>query len=522
MISRRIRLRLGLIAFALAALGSASAAQGAYLTLGTSNLSNATTTLYGSTTGPELLVKNANGSVASAFGLYGLLTATSPTVASAAVRGQNSSTNGFGYGVWGSQAGSGTGVYGFTPSGRGLWGNTTSGIGVRGQSTSGIGVSGQHTATTGTAPGVSASTNSRDAGADALVATVTPIYPGAASAAVRGQNNGISTAGYGVWGSHAGSGVGVQGTTLSGTGVYGATSGLGKGVYGRSTSGVGVEGYSVNGYGGWFDGANGVYANAHDSTGDGGVFAGRTGVAGFGTSGTGVYGHSTSAVGIHGASSYSYGVQGSSQQSDGVHGEGYLSGVAGASPSGDGIYGETTSGYAGYFVGNVGITGTCTGCTGPSSLQIDHPLDPAHKYLQHSGVASSDQLDLYSGNVVTDGRGFATVLLPRWFQALNRSFRYQLTIVGRSFARAIVWKEIAHNRFTIRTDQPQVKVSWLVTGIRHDRYANKHRGPVEVQKPTKEQGKYLHPELYGKPKAEGIGYHKARRARAPARPSQRR
>jgi len=67
-----------------------------------------------------------------------------------------------------------------------------------------------------------------------------------------------------------------------------------------------------------------------------------------------------------------------------------------------------------------------------------------------------------------------------------------------------------------------VKVSWLVTGIRHDRYANKHRGPVEVQKPTKEQGKYLHPELYGKPKAEGIGYHKARRARAPARPSQRR
>src|SRR6266511_3850038 len=509
---RNHKRRLALLAIAVAAcaLATASAAQGAYLTLGTGNTSDAPTTLSGNTAGPELLVKNSNGTSASAFGLYGLLTASSPTVVSAALRGQNNATNGLGFGVSGSHAGAGIGVNGFSPRG----------IGVRGQSTSGIGVSGQHTATTGTAPGVSASTNSTSADADALVATVTSAGPGNNSAAVRGQNNAISTAGYGVWGSHAGSGVGVRGTTLSGTGVYGATSGLGKGVYGRSTSGVGVEGYSVNGYGGWFDGANGVYANAHDSTGDGGVFAGRTGVAGFGTSGTGVYGHSTSAVGIHGASSYSYGVQGSSQQSDGVHGEGYLSGVAGASPSGDGIYGETTSGYAGYFVGNVGITGTCTGCTGPSSLQIDHPLDPAHKYLQHAGVASSDQLDLYSGNAVTDGRGFATVLLPRWFQALNRSFRYQLTIVGRSFARAIVWKEIAHNRFTIRTDQPKVKVSWLVTGIRHDRYANKHRGPVEVQKPTKEQGKYLHPELYGKPKAEGIGYHKARRA--PARPSQRR
>src|SRR6266545_4949495 len=178
MISRRIRLRLGLIAFALAALGSASAAQGAYLTLGTSNLSNATTTLYGSTTGPELLVKNANGSVASAFGLYGLLTATSPTVASAAVRGQNSSTNGFGYGVWGSQAGSGTGVYGFTPSGRGLWGNTTSGTGVRGNASTGVGVYGVHTATTGTAPGVSASTSTTAADAYALTATVTPTSPG--------------------------------------------------------------------------------------------------------------------------------------------------------------------------------------------------------------------------------------------------------------------------------------------------------------------------------------------------------
>jgi hypothetical protein len=99
---------------ALAALGTlafAASAQAAYLGLGTTNTSNATTTLSGNTSGSELLVKNTNGSSAGAFafGLYGLLTATSPTVTATAVRGLNNSTNARGYGLWGSQAGSGTG-----------------------------------------------------------------------------------------------------------------------------------------------------------------------------------------------------------------------------------------------------------------------------------------------------------------------------------------------------------------------------------------------------------------------------
>ncbi len=71
MISRKNRLRLGLLVFAVAALGSASSAQAVtYVRLGTSNTSNATTTLSGTTAGAELLVKNANGASANAFGLY--------------------------------------------------------------------------------------------------------------------------------------------------------------------------------------------------------------------------------------------------------------------------------------------------------------------------------------------------------------------------------------------------------------------------------------------------------------------
>src|SRR6266545_1592260 len=82
---------------------------------------------------PTLLIALA-ARATHAFGLYGRLTAKAPTAAAAAVRGSNGSTNGFGYGVWGSQAGAGTGVYGTAASG--------------------IGVYGRHLASTGTGPGV--------------------------------------------------------------------------------------------------------------------------------------------------------------------------------------------------------------------------------------------------------------------------------------------------------------------------------------------------------------------------------
>ncbi len=42
-----------------------------------------------------------------------------------------------------------------------------------------------------------------------------------------------------------------------------------------------------------------------------------------------------------------------------------------------------------------------------------------------------------------------------------------------------------------------MEVSWQVSGIRHDAYANAHRVTVEEEKPQNEQGSYLHPELFG-------------------------
>ena len=56
---------------------------------------------------------------------------------------------------------------------------------------------------------------------------------------------------------------------------------------------------------------------------------------------------------------------------------------------------------------------------------IDHPLDPANKYLYHSFVESPDMKNIYDGVITTDANGDATVVMPDYFEALNKDFRYQ-------------------------------------------------------------------------------------------------
>ena len=193
-------------------------------------------------------------------------------------------------------------------------------------------------------------------------------------------------------------------------------------------------------------------------------------------------------------------VNGGSGTNFGVHG--YATGGAIAY----GVYGYASGGstasYAGYFQGNVTVTGTLSKAAG--SFKIDHPLDPENKYLSHSFVESPDMKNIYDGNVTTDAGGYATVTLPDWFQALNRDFRYQLTCIGE-FAQAIVAEKIHDNKFVIRTDKPNIEVSWQVTGIRQDPYANMHRIPVEEYKTASDRGKYLQPDAYGLPESRGIG-----------------
>jgi len=157
---------------------------------------------------------------------------------------------------------------------------------------------------------------------------------------------------------------------------------------------------------------------------------------------------------------------------------------------------QSSPGYAGVFEGDVVIDGTLFADT--KDFKIDHPLDPANKYLMHTSVESSEMMNIYTGNVTTDELGIATITLPDWFESLNTDFRYQLTTIGRD-AHAWISQEIANKQFKISTNASNVKVSWQVTAVRQDAYAKAHPMIVEVEKPDRERGFYQHPEFYGQP-----------------------
>jgi hypothetical protein len=158
---------------------------------------------------------------------------------------------------------------------------------------------------------------------------------------------------------------------------------------------------------------------------------------------------------------------------------------------------------AGIFTGEVKVDGDLNVVNGTKNFMIDHPLDPANKYLIHAAIESSEVLNVYSGNVTTDARGIAVVALPDWFGAANTDLRYQLTTVG-TFARAMVAEKVANNRFTIKTEEPNVEVSWQVTGVRADAALRNHPFKVEQDKPEPERGHYLSPAAFDQPEEKSI------------------
>jgi hypothetical protein len=304
-------------------------------------------------------------------------------------------------------------------------------------------------------------------------------------------------------------------SSSGGTGVY-ANAGSSGGSNGVIAIGAtGLAGYTT------VAGSIAVYGNGGSSGGSNGVVGyGATGVAGnstitgsygtYGRGSTGVWGTSTGTganVGVYGTGATGgtgvYGVGdtwGVLGQSSSPNGSG---GGFGNSSTGDALFTYNQSGgYAAFFDGDVDVDGNLSKAAG--SFKIDDPIDPANKYLYHSFVESPDMMNIYNGNATTDGQGSAVVQLPEWFETLNRDFRYQLTVIGQ-FAQAIVASKVSNHQFAIKTDKPNVEVSWQVTGIRQDAWANAHRIPVEVPKAERDRGLYLHPELFGAPAEKNIG-----------------
>jgi hypothetical protein len=344
--------------------------------------------------------------------------------------------------------------------------------------------------------------------------------PGPGSNGVHGITS--SPADSGVYGEHSGRGIGVfgRGGPAGGEGVFGQTANASSGVYGKNT-------------------------------------AGGAGVTGESTTGDGVSGKSTAGFGVSGTSSQSHGVHGLSfgAGASGVSGANFsqasrdANGVTGFSVEGTGVAGQSTNikalgifgsnlggGFAAafdsYIAVNTGVyadsvyaflsvatktlqvdmitptkpTGT-VGFPAPVFMaelfcplkffRIDHPADPAGKYLSHACVESSEMKTVYDGIAVLDEDGQAVVRLPQWFDALNGDVRYQLTPLGAAAPELHIAEKISGNQFRIGGGPAGLEVSWQVTGVRKDKVARASPLVVEQDKPANGRGRYLHPELYG-------------------------
>ena len=178
-------------------------------------------------------------------------------------------------------------------------------------------------------------------------------------------------------------------------------------------------------------------------------------------------------------------------------------GVSGTSnnPNGAGIVGDGgAGGSAGFFDGDVNVTGTLSKAAAHSGSTIRST--PANNYLSHSFVESPDMKNIYDGVAVFDAAGEAIVTLPDWFEALNRRLPLSTDPHGCR-VRALYRRRNRRNQFRIAGGHRGRKVSWQVTGIRHDAFANANRIQVEEMKPDAAVGTYLHPEAFGLPVEKG-------------------
>jgi hypothetical protein len=315
--------------------------------------------------------------------------------------------------------------------------------------------------------------------------------PALESAGADADPNGLQVGGVGVtaFGGNGGT-ANVSGAGGNAINSFGGSAGNGNGGVGISAAGgFGVGGDSVS----TGSGGAGVVATGGDSE----LFFGGDGIDA--TGGAGGQGNNFSSTSGNGV--VATGGQGGFQEADGTGG--FFTGGTAGGFGGFGIEVFAGSDSAAFFEGDIIVTGAIS--AGTKDFKIDHPLDPANRYLAHASIESSEMINIYTGNVTTDSQGDAQVRLPDWFEAVNTDLRYQLTVIGQ-FAQAIVSSRVSNHQFGIKTDKPNVDVSWQIAGVRQDAFAKAHPLVVEQEKNARERGFYLHPELYGAPPDRGMGW----------------
>lgn len=294
---------------------------------------------------------------------------------------------------------------------------------------------------------------------------------------------------------HNGVGPGVFANTVGGNSIWGVTGSISAAaVIGDSSSGEAVVARQ-----------NGAVCeqNIGKCNGIGAVVGRHDGQGGYGV--RGFVTDPNGAIGVLGQTGISGGT-GTGVRGENVNAANTGNAVEGVTNGqGAGILGQGPN-LAGRFVGNVKITGNLSvDGTVSNPLTVDDPRAPTTQSLSHAPVQTDELTVTYSGNVTTDGEGRATVRLPDYATTLGSDWRYQLTPIGK-FGQVIVEREVdGDGTFTVRSEKGDTKVSWSVTGVRHDPQAERDGLDVEQPKTGTERGRYLDPSLYGAPQSQAVG-----------------
>jgi hypothetical protein len=131
-------------------------------------------------------------------------------------------------------------------------------------------------------------------------------------------------------------------------------------------------------------------------------------------------------------------------------------------------------------------------------------------------------MNVYRGTAMLDADGGAWIDLPAYFSEINVDETYQLTPIGGAMpmlhVEQTVNQSVSDNRFRVGGGTAGLRVSWTVTARRNDAYVRTRGFVTESDKPAAWRGKYLHPEVFGRTREEGIFFRASSRLVSPASP----
>ncbi|EJL70812.1 beta strand repeat-containing protein [Chryseobacterium populi] len=277
--------------------------------------------------------------------------------------------------------------------------------------------------------GVNNTATSNIASVRGIVSSTTP---GGFSAGVRGINNGTGGLGVGVWGSQAGSGWGVYGTTPNGLGVYGNSSANGFGVYANSNTGTGLNATSNSGIPATiaiFNNANNNNALNVNSVGNGTVVNVSTS-----GNGAGVRSSTTAGFALHGITS--------TQTSAGLVGDN--------TGGGEAVVGRNTSDIAGAVVGRndgggygvrgfiaTNTTGTAIGVLG--QIGLNNSKGRAGRFENFNATNDKNTFEVETngnGNIPDNTQGNAASFLVNNTNSVAAAVRGEVKTIFGNFGAA--------------------------------------------------------------------------------------